>query len=244
MKLKFKIHKGIIIGGIIILIIGISLLFTFAFHKDKEYQDNNKVIENLNNQNKVENKDLNIKEDTEEENDSESEENDITKDINSNDNSNVEKQITKKKNTTSGNSNNSNSNSNNSVTQNNNVPSENKVEKHTCTNEDTDYVVWKTNYLKENNSTRFFDSYDEAYNYGDTISLKYFYGFIVQTTPTTFNGNECTRKHYTMQLYVPAGICENNPMMYLPNNINLEESHLDTISYLKQVGYECAGKVQ
>lgn len=115
-------------------------------------------------------------------------------------------------------------------------------EKHTCTNEDIDYVAWKTNYLKDNNSTRFFESYDEAYNYGDKISLKYYYGFIVQTTPTTYSDDNCSKTHYTMQLFVPQGICENNPMTYLPNDINLDNTPLNTIDYLKKIGYECAGK--
>ena len=115
-------------------------------------------------------------------------------------------------------------------------------ERHTCTNEDIDYVAWKTNYLKDNNSTRFFESYDEAYNYGDKISLKYYYGFIVQTTPTTYSDDNCSKTHYTMQLFVPQGICENNPMTYLPNDINLDNTPLNTIDYLKKIGYECAGK--
>lgn len=115
-------------------------------------------------------------------------------------------------------------------------------EKHNCTNEDIDYVAWKTNYLKDNNSTRFFESYNEAYNYGNKISLKYYYGFIVQTTPTTYSDDNCSKTHYTMQLFIPQGICENNPMTYLPNDINLDNTPLNTIDYLKKIGYECAGK--
>lgn len=218
----------------------------------------NEVIENKTLQNTIESKkDDKIDEDSKNvdvqeqntnknETDSNKEENVESKDDNN-------KTDTSKTNTSTNKSNSENKNTNtskNETSTNYNETKESNVEvkkeetneKHTCTDADSEYVSWKNNYLKENGSTRFFDSYDEAYNYGDKISLKYFYGFIVQKTPTTYNGNNCNKTLYTMQLYIPQGICESNPMIYLPNSVEIEKNNLDTISYLKQIGYECAGK--
>ena len=115
-------------------------------------------------------------------------------------------------------------------------------EKHTCTNNDSNYVKWKNQFLSDNKSTRLFDTYEEAYNKATEIKDKYYYGFIVQTSPTNYSDDECSKTLYTMQLFVPQGICENNPMTYLPNDINLDTTPLNTIDYLKKIGYECAGK--
>ena len=139
---------------------------------------------------------------------------------------------------------NSNSNKKNDTT-----PDEELVqkeeEKHICTDADEIYFAWKKAYLNNNSYTRIFNTYDEAYKMGKEIEFKYFFGYIVQTSPTKYSDNSCEISFYTMQFFVPQGICENNPMIYLPNSINLnDDKAISSVGYLKQIGYECKGKTE
>lgn len=110
--------------------------------------------------------------------------------------------------------------------------------KHVCNNNDQGYVKWKNEFLSIENSARLFNSFDDAYNKGKEMEFTYFYGFTVHNEPIKYSDDDCEISHYLLQLYVMQGICENNPMMYVPYNIN----NMNDIEYLKSIGYECAGK--
>ncbi len=113
--------------------------------------------------------------------------------------------------------------------------------KHTCTDADSEYVSWKSDYLHRHNTSRLYDSFDLAYAAGDKISY-YSYGFIVDKSPSRYSDDTCTKEVYSLEIYVPSGICENNPVIYVPNNVDILGQQLKSVDYLKQIGYECAGK--
>ena len=218
----------------------------------------NEVIENKTLQNTIESKkDDKIDEDSKNvdvqeqntnknETDSNKEENVESKDDNN-------KTDTSKTNTSTNKSNSENKNTNtskNETSTNYNETKESNVEvkkeetneKHTCTDADSGYVKWKNNYLQKYNTSRLYDSFDLAYAAGYDIASKYSYGYIVDKAPSRYSDETCTKEVYILEMYVPSGICENNPMIYVPNNVDILGQQLTSVDYLKQIGYECAGK--
>lgn len=111
--------------------------------------------------------------------------------------------------------------------------------KHICSSSDNEYITWLNNYLSINSSTRVFDTLELAKSYGDSQMTNYGYGYFYSKHPITFEGDKCTKKIYTLQLYIPSDTCGNNEMLYLPNNINV----IHSISYLRSIGYSCPEKV-
>ena len=95
--------------------------------------------------------------------------------------------------------------------------------------------------MHRHNTSRLYDSFDLAYAAGDKISY-YSYGFIVDKSPSRYSDDTCTKEVYSLEIYVPSGICENNPVIYVPNNVDILGQQLKSVDYLKQIGYECAGK--
>ena len=213
----------------------------------------NKVAENKTFQNLVESvKDDKVDEDSK---NTDAQEQNVTEDkTDSNKSEKVE--IEDKDNKTSTNANKSNSESKNTNTSKNetstntNEKKESNVEvkkeetnvKHTCTDADSGYVTWKNNYLQKYNTSRLYDSFDLAYSAGYDMASKYSYGYIVDKAPSRYSDDTCTKEVYILEMYVPSGICENNPMIYVPNNVDILGQQLTSVDYLKQIGYECAGK--
>ena len=115
--------------------------------------------------------------------------------------------------------------------------------KHTCDNNDEGYVNWLNNLSKTYDILRFYNSYEEAYNDGDRIARKYLYGFFITPAPSEYSDDSCEAKIYSISLYVPKKLCEDNDMIYLPNNISFENGNgISAIQYLKSLGYACTGK--
>ncbi len=208
----------------------------------------NKVTENKVLQNVVEseqekeieenNKNVDVQEQVEEKNETDSDTNEKveSKDTNNKNNMNTN-------NNTNTNKQETNTNASENVESNVEVKKEEETNtKHTCTDADSGFVIWKNNYLKTNNTSRLYDSFDIAYAAGYEIASKYSYGYIVDKSPSRYSDDTCTKEVYILEIYVPQGICENNPMLYVPNNINIEGQHLTSVGYLKQLGYECVGK--
>lgn len=115
---------------------------------------------------------------------------------------------------------------------------EEKIDKHICTDLDTEYKKWLSNYLKINSSTRIFNSLEESKKYGEQL-LSLDYGYFYGKNPITYEDEFCTKEMYTLQLYIPSDTCGGNNMLYLPNNI--EDIH--AISYLRNLGYSCPEKI-
>lgn len=115
---------------------------------------------------------------------------------------------------------------------------EEKIDKHICTDLDTKYKKWLSNYLKINSSTRIFNSLEESKKYGEQL-LSLDYGYFYGRSPITYEDEFCIKEMYTLQLYIPSDTCGGNDMLYLPNNI--EDIH--AISYLRNLGYSCPEKI-
>ena len=115
---------------------------------------------------------------------------------------------------------------------------EEKIDKHICTDLDTKYKKWLSNYLKINSSTRIFNSIEESKKYGEQL-LSLDYGYFYGRSPITYEDEFCIKEMYTLQLYIPSDTCGGNDMLYLPNNI--EDIH--AISYLRNLGYSCPEKI-
>ena len=236
---KIKIHKKAIIVTSVILILGIVLLISFIVSNKFDYQKHkDKINEKVNNQNsevKEEQSMENEKESSEEENKKEDEQ---TVDSNNN--------MQTKENTKNNSKNKSNSKSKDTNTSENkeNNTEVNKEEtkiKHICSDADSEYVSWKNNYLQKYNTSRLYDSFDQAYAAGEKISY-YSYGFIVDKAPSRYSDDNCTKEVYILEIYVPSGICEGNQVVYVPNNVDIIGQQLTSVDYLKQIGYACEGK--
>ncbi len=118
-----------------------------------------------------------------------------------------------------------------------------KQEKHICNDNDEGYVNWLNNLSKTYDILRFYNSYEEAYNDGDRIARKYLYGFFISPAPYEYSDDSCEAKIYSISLYVPKKLCEDNEAIYLPNNISFENDNgISAIQYLKNLGYACTGK--
>ena len=118
-----------------------------------------------------------------------------------------------------------------------------KQEKHICNDNDEGYVNWLNNLSKTYDTLRFYDSFDDAYNDGDRIARKYLYGFFISPAPYEYSDDICEAKVYSINLYVPKKLCEDNEAIYLPNNISFENGNgISAIQYLKNLGYACTGK--
>lgn len=118
-----------------------------------------------------------------------------------------------------------------------------KQEKHICNDNDEGYVNWLNNLSKTYDTLRFYDSFDDAYNDGDRIARKYLYGFFITPAPSEYSDDICEAKVYSISLYVPKKLCEDNEAIYLPNNISFENGNgISAIQYLKNLGYACTGK--
>ena len=116
-------------------------------------------------------------------------------------------------------------------------------EKHTCDNNDKGYVNWLSNLSKTYDTLRFYNSFESAYNDGDLIARKYLYGFFVSPAPYEYSDDICEAKVYSIRLYVPKKLCEDNEAIYLPNSVSFEnDDGISAIQYLKSLGYACTGK--
>ncbi len=112
------------------------------------------------------------------------------------------------------------------------------AEKHECTNSDVGYVKWLAELKSTNKSTRIFNSLNEATSFGYS-KAEYGYGFFYSKNPTKYEDSNCSKEIYTLQLYVAAKSCGDNPMMYLSS----DEEPINTITYLRNLGYVCPEKV-
>lgn len=117
-----------------------------------------------------------------------------------------------------------------------------EIKKHTCTENDVLYVEWKKDYLTKYSTIRLFDSLEDSKKKAEEIMYNYYYGYTASTTPIIYSDNNCEKKHYSLEIFVPQGICENNPVVWIPNNIDIEKENINTVKYLKKIGYECANK--
>ena len=237
---KIKLHKKSIIVTSVILILGIVLLISFIVSNKFDYQKNkDKIYEKVNNKNsEVKEEQLieNEKETPEEEKKKEDEQT-----VDSINNSQT-KENTK---TNSKNKSNSKSKDNNTSENKENNTEVNKEEtkvKHICTDADSEYVSWRNNYLQKYNTSRLYDSFDQAYAAGYDIASKYAYGYIVDKAPSRYSDDNCTKEVYILEIYVPSKICEENPVVYVPNNVDIIGQQLTSVDYLKQIGYACEGK--
>lgn len=253
MREKIKLYKKPIIMAVsVILVLGIVLIISFMVTNKFYYQKNKDSINEKTNNSEIKedtSSNINYQEETKQKEDEQTEDQNNNLDI-----SQSKEEITTNDNTSTNNTNKSNSKSKNTNTTkketntNTNEKKENSVKekkeeivKHTCTDADSGYVNWKNNYLQKYDTSRLYDSFDLAYAAGDKISY-YSYGFIVDKAPSRYSDDTCTKENYILEIYVPSGICENNPMIYVPNNIDILGQQLKSVDYLKQIGYECAGK--
>ena len=144
-------------------------------------------------------------------------------------------------NTSSSNSSSSNNtlneNKNSSSTTNNDVEQK-PTKKGICTTNDSEYNSWLNKFLSENPTTRVFYSMAELENFGETAAKNYGFGYYFSPNPDTFEGTNCTKEIYTLQLYAAADDCGGNPFMYIPR----EQSLTDVYSYLRSKGYVCDEK--
>ena len=230
---KIKLHKKSIIVTSVILILGIVLLISFIVSNKFDYQKNkDKIYEKVNNKNSE------VKEEQSMENEKETPEEEKKKEdeqtVDSTNNSQT-------KESTKTNSKNK-SNSNEKKANNTEVNKEETKVKHICTDADSEYVSWRNNYLQKYNTSRLYDSFDQAYAAGYDIASKYAYGYIVDKAPSRYSDDNCTKEVYILEIYVPSKICEENPVVYVPNNVDIIGQQLTSVDYLKQIGYACEGK--
>ena len=130
-----------------------------------------------------------------------------------------------------------NENKNSSSTTNNDVEQK-PTKKGICTTNDSEYNSWLNKFLSENPTTRVFNSMAELENFGETAAKNYGFGYYFSPNPDTFEGTNCTKEIYTLQLYAAADDCGGNPFMYIPR----EQSLTDVYSYLRSKGYVCDEK--
>ena len=113
------------------------------------------------------------------------------------------------------------------------------IEKHKCTNNDSEYIKWLNEFKSNNDTSRIFYSKEDAINYGENVALENGYGYFYNKSAISYENDYCKMDIYTVRLYIPAKTCEDNKMMYLKAN----EEVIHSFSYLKKLGYECKDKV-
>lgn len=236
----------IIICVVTIILLGCLIIYFISFNnkdiKRLDPNDNQKINENL--QNQENNNNDNISNDIEDTTDSNTDDTttDVKEEVVKEDNKDTSNNNSKNNTTNKNNTN--NSQTEDKVSNDTQQPSSNEVkQKHTCNSNDSGYVNWLNNLSKTYDTLRFYDSYYSAYNDGNRIAKKYLYGFFVTPTPTEYSDDTCEAKVYSIRLYVPKKLCEDNDMIYLPNNISFENDNgISAIQYLKNLGYACTGK--
>ena len=209
---------------------------------DNEEKDNSdkESIQVSNNSSNIKNEDSNKNTTSQNNNNSQTSKNNTSK------NSSVNNNSTSNKTTTSSNGSNTNAtNSNNNQESNQSVVTETTPkEKEICSDSDSGWNVWLSNYKKQNPNSKIFDTQQESISYGEYAATKG-YGYWYNSQPSTYNGENCTRSIYMTMLYIPKGLCvdsnnEGNPQFYIP--ATEKENLLDIITYLKNEGYDCGTK--
>lgn len=112
--------------------------------------------------------------------------------------------------------------------------------KHTCTNSDSSFTKWLQEFKNSNETSRIFYSKEKAISYGENVGLENGYGYFYNKNPISYEDDYCKIDIYAVRLYIPAKTCENDKMIYLKAN----EEVINSIVYLKKLGYECSNKVE
>lgn len=112
--------------------------------------------------------------------------------------------------------------------------------KHTCTNSDSSFTKWLQEFKNSNETSRIFYSKEKAISYGENVGLENGYGYFYNKNSIAYEDDYCKIDIYAVRLYIPAKTCENDKMIYLKAN----EEVINSIAYLKKLGYECSNKVE
>ncbi len=111
---------------------------------------------------------------------------------------------------------------------------ESQVIATTCSMDDKTFID-NLNYFKSvNSSSRLFNTKEEAISFGEQATL-YGYGYFYSNFPDVISGTNCNQTFYSLQLYIPAKLCGDNKMLYLPASVDL----IDSVEYLEDIGYVC-----
>ena len=113
-----------------------------------------------------------------------------------------------------------------------------------CSNSDSEYLSFLSQYQKNNPTHYVVNSFEEAKAFGGKAMYEYGYGYEQNSLPVIFNGTNCTKEIWYVRIWVPSGECSinetyNSKMWLASSDIN---NMVDVFDFLRSKGYDCGTK--
>ncbi|HIS87110.1 MAG TPA: hypothetical protein IAB49_03140 [Candidatus Caccenecus avistercoris] len=113
-----------------------------------------------------------------------------------------------------------------------------------CSNSDSEYLSFLSQYQKNNPTHYVVNSFEEAKSFGEKAMYEYGYGYEQNSLPVIFTGTNCTKEIWYVRIWVSSGECSidgtYNSKMWLSSSDM--DNMVDVFDFLRSKGYDCGTK--